>query len=286
MLAAKADLSSLTYPLLASYKLDGIRALVKEGVLLSRTLKPIPNLRCQALLAKPEYEGFDGELVILGDYTPTVDRPVSKNCYRDTLSKVMTRDEDTHGLRWLVFDRHDMPGVTYSTRYQSISSMRLDHRAIYAEQELLEFETEALQLGYEGLILRGLAQTYKFGRSTVLQGGMLKLKRFTDAEARVIGFEELQRNTNPAQLDERGYTKHSHHQAGKASAGILGALIVNWNDQVLRLGTGFTQLERQTIWARKDLYINKLARFKYLEIGMKDLPRHPVFLGWRDPLDV
>jgi len=43
MLASPANLEKLQYPLLVSPKLDGIRATVVNGCLLSRKLKPIPN---------------------------------------------------------------------------------------------------------------------------------------------------------------------------------------------------------------------------------------------------
>ena len=39
MLACKADLSKLVYPVLVSPKLDGVRATVQGGVVLSRTLQ-------------------------------------------------------------------------------------------------------------------------------------------------------------------------------------------------------------------------------------------------------
>lgn len=278
MLAAKADLSKLVYPLLASYKIDGVRALVKDGVLLSRTLKPIPNLRCQTLLAKSEFEGYDGELLS--------GKPTDPASYRNTVSQVMTIDASTQDLQWLVFDRHNMPGEVYSTRYTSISFMRLEHTTIYGERDLISLEEKALGLGYEGLILRGISSTYKFGRSTVLQGGMLKLKRFLDDEAQVIGFEELEHNANPAEKNELGFTKHSHRQEGKVLMDTLGALLVNWRGLALRIGTGFTQQERSIIWNNKEDYIGKLVKFKYFPIGMKDLPRHPIFLGWRDSSDV
>ena len=49
MLAALCeDVTKLRYPVIASPKLDGIRALVIDGQLVSRTLKPIPNRYVQS----------------------------------------------------------------------------------------------------------------------------------------------------------------------------------------------------------------------------------------------
>jgi hypothetical protein len=56
------DFVASRLPLLASYKLDGIRATVQGGKLLSRTLKPIPNKFLQERFGNLP-EGLDGELV-------------------------------------------------------------------------------------------------------------------------------------------------------------------------------------------------------------------------------
>ena len=280
MLAVNADLRRITYPVLASYKLDGVRAIVKGGALLSRTLKPIPNWRLQELLGKPEYEGWDGELAMLADPTE-----VNPDCYRDTVSTIMTEDCEIDGVQWYVFDNCIDPQKPYYYRYQSITSMAWKQLVINNEEELQAIETAALVQGYEGLILRDPAAPYKYGRSTLNQGWMLKVKRFSDDEATVVDFEELMHNANPAEKDERGYTKHSHHQENKIGMNILGALVVRWHEHTFRIGTGFTNEERYRIWKYADKYRGQLVKFKYLHIGMKDLPRHPVFLGWRHTLD-
>ena len=80
MLATDADLGKLRFPLLASAKLDGVRAVVRNGVVYSRSNKPIPNAYVQKLFSR--FEHFDGELIV-GD-------PTSKTCYRDTISGVMS----------------------------------------------------------------------------------------------------------------------------------------------------------------------------------------------------
>jgi len=47
MLAAKATLESVKYPVYVSPKLDGIRCLVENGVCYSRKWKPLPNKQLQ-----------------------------------------------------------------------------------------------------------------------------------------------------------------------------------------------------------------------------------------------
>ena len=61
--SACEDITKLTYPVACSLKLDGIRCIVKNGVVYSRSMKPIPSEVVQKKFGKVEYEGFDGELV-------------------------------------------------------------------------------------------------------------------------------------------------------------------------------------------------------------------------------
>ena len=276
------DIEALQYPLLGSYKLDGVRAIKVGGQLLSRTQKPIPNRSVQMKFSALLPDGWDGELIYGEPTSPTV--------YRDTVSKVMTHEEDTDGVRFFAFDIYQMdePFVNRQSYLADHISgiVRLRQYHVENYEDLRQLEGYALKAGYEGLILRSPDGRYKQGRSTFREGIMLKLKRCKDSEATVIDFEEQHHNANPATLDERGYTKRSSHQDNKQPTGSLGALVVNWEGHELRIGTGFTQKDRQDIWDDKDRYRGRLVKFKYLPTGIKDLPRHPVFLGWRDSIDL
>jgi len=281
MLATDADLEKLLYPCLASAKLDGIRAIVINGVVMSRSLKPIPNEYVQKLFSKYEY--LDGELI--------VGEPTSKTCYRDTVSGVMSKDGEPD-VRFFAFDHIKNPLEKYTDRYARIRNKSIDlhhQHVVTCLDTLLALEEKLLDQGYEGLILRDPAAPYKYGRSTVKEGYLLKLKRFVDAEFEVVGFEERQRNDNPATTNELGRTARSSHQSGKSGRGDLGALVLRLTgvDGVDRfsVGTGFDDSQRADIWNNRDKYLGRLAKVKYFPIGMKVAPRHPVFLGWRDRSD-
>lgn len=290
MLGAKVeDVADLRWPLLASPKLDGIRAIWWEGQFYSRKMKPIPN---QAItLAMQEFEdkaggmyhaglnGLDGELVC-GD-------PCNKLCFNTTTSVVMTRTAPATNLRFYVFDRVDM-NLSFARRYQSMPDTLppfvyiLNQELVRNSEALESFENHAVNLGYEGVILRNPEGHYKQGRSTLKEQGLLKLKRFEDDEALVIGFEELMHNDNEAKIDERGYTKRSSHKANKVPMNTLGALIVVWKGVQFNIGSGFTAGMRAEIWKNQKYYLGKQAKFKYLPVGLLEAPRHPVFLGWRE----
>ena len=286
LLACDADLAKLRFPLLASPKLDGVRAIVRGGVVYSRSNKPIPNKHVQTLFSKCEH--FDGELIV-GD-------PTSKTCYRDTVSEVMSHDK-TGGCDFHVFDHVQCPTLPYLQRNLAItktlrggatnSIVRVDQYHISTLDTLLGLEETLLNAGYEGLILRNPDAPYKYGRSTVNEGFLLKLKKFVDAEFEVVGFEERMHNGNEATTNELGRTKRSSHQAGKTGRGDLGALVLrDASGATFNVGPGFGDAQRELIWNDRDRYLGQLAKIKYFPIGIKKAPRFPVFLGWRDPRDV
>lgn len=287
MLAGEYDEKHVKFPVLASPKLDGVRGLVHEGCLLSRSLKPIPNKFTYKTYSGEAFEGIDGELI--------VGSPTDPLCYNNTVSAVM-RHAGEPDATFFVFDLHNTD-LGYSSR-RDVLQRRLESsglavtlhedRRIETSDGLLAYEAECLEDGYEGLILRHPDSLYKFGRSTSREGHLLKLKRFLDSEAEIIGFEELMHNGNAATKNELGRTKRSSSKDGLVPLDSLGALIVR--DVVtgveFDIGTGFSMELRKQIWDNRDSFLGKLVKYKYFPIGVKDAPRHPVWLGLRDERDL
>jgi len=285
-LAAATDGTNLRYPLLASPKLDGVRAININGILLSRSLKLIPNKHIQMLFGRREFHGLDGELII-GD-------PTAKNVCNVTTSGVMSR-EGTPPTRFYVFDDHTHVG-TFKYRHKGLhariagwgSVMVVKHSVITNEQELLRYETDMLALGYEGIMIRDPNGYYKHGRSTLKEGLLLKLKRFEDSEAEVLGVVELMTNLNGAMRNALGHLERSRAKAGLVGAGTLGALQVRdlTTGVEFEIGTGFNQHDRELLWSTRNDLPGRLVRYKYQPTGVKEKPRFPVFLGFRDPRDL
>ena len=282
-LAVNADLAKIKYPVFASAKLDGIRCAIVDGKALSRTLKPIPNAHIWSRLSRLDLEGLDGELI--------VGSPTSKTCYTDTVSAVM-RHEGKPDFRFHVFDIHGIasPFTSRQLDLRAVVANRLGHPVILHPQllignetELLLYEAAQVAAGYEGVILRSPSSPYKHGRSTVGEGYMLKVKRFEDSEAEIIGVEEEMHNGNVAETNELGRTKRSSAQAGKIGKGTMGALIVRdlMSGVEFNIGTGFTAEQRAAEWPQ-----GLLVKYKYFPVGVKDKPRHPVFMGIRHRSDL
>ena len=278
-LAAKADLDALTFPLYASPKLDGIRATVVGGKLLSRTLKPIPNDYIRSLLENRRFEGFDGELII--------GPPTADDVYTQSVSGVM-RKAGTPDFTFYVFDGVTETRTPFNARLQALKDMEwpaaerlrlLGQVLINDRTELDLFEAECIDAGYEGVILRSPSAPYKFGRSTVKEGYLLKVKRFEDSEAEVLGVVEEMHNGNAAEINELGRTKRSSAKAGKSGKGTMGTLQVRdiHTGVEFEIGTGFSAAQRAEYFDAPP----KFVKYKFFPVGVKDKPRHPVFLGVR-----
>ncbi len=269
MLAVDWEPEKVSYPVLASRKLDGIRALCIDGVLVSRNLKPIRNKHTQSLFGKPEYNGLDGEL-ICGNF-------------QETTHAVMSEDGEPQ-VTWYVFDNLYLQ-LPFCQRLiqlpQAPHIIPVPHKECKTENELLNYESLIVKDGYEGIMIRDPNGPYKHGRSSVKEGWLLKVKRFKDSEAIIIRIEERFHNSNEAEEDNLGHTKRSLKNEGMVPTNSLGALVVS-NNQFgeFKIGTGFTEEQRQELW--KENIVGKLVKFKYQATGVKDKPRFPVFLGFRE----
>ena len=310
---APYDLSTLRYPLLASEKIDGWRALVCEAdwaranipcatkhqeyfdsarhaIVLSASLKPISNWSIQRRLDRPELIGCDGELIASDKFNET--------------SSAFASHAGEPAFAFHIFDLFDRPNDTFESRLHALKLRELPrvddntelyrhpHFDIHSHESLLDYIGECLQVDAEGAVTRDPRGLYKFGRATERQQWMLKIKPFVDAEAVVVGVEELMHNLNGPEVSQLGLQKRSSHKDGKVPSGKLGALvctplqlpILNINDAVstrFRIGTGFTDSDRHLLWAQRASLPGRIVKYKSMQHGVLEAPRHPVFLGFR-----
>ncbi len=284
MLAALCeDISKLSYPVIASPKLDGIRALVLDGQLVSRTLKPIPNRYVQKLFAGLP-EGTDGELIM---------GPANQDPYRRTVSAVMSEDGEPD-VYYHVFDNFLAKGP-FDVRLCDVRKLTGRRNVIVVIQMMLtnsaqleEFEEKMIESGYEGAMIRDPHGPYKQGRSTVKEGYLLKLKRYQDSDAEIIGTYELMHNGNEAMTNALGRTERSSHKENKTGLDSLGGFELRdiHSGVEFRCGTGLTAADREQMWGMRADLVSQIIKYKFFPTGSKDKPRHPVFLGFRSKLDL
>jgi DNA ligase-1 len=276
MLAATCkDITKLRYPVYVSDKEDGIRCCIitsprtQSRLVASRTLKPIPNLHIRHTIHKSALPvGVDGELMV-------------GNNFQDVASGVMSVGGEPK-FTYKVFDYFGCgTEIPFQNRIDELWKVCADLHYLWLQvvpQQLCHTPEcvqgcldSALARGKEGVMLRSPAGIYKFGRSTIQQQGLLKLKPYEDSDARVVGFEELIRK------DE--ITKGN----------TLGALVVR-DDRfpgiTFNIGTGFSEEERKRIWLDQPCLAGKWISYKYQSMGTKNAPRTPVFLRWRTDKEV
>jgi DNA ligase-1 len=299
MLAATIDpkkdadvFSKLKFPLLGSPKLDGIRAVGRDERLKSRKLLDLPSAQAQALFGHLIH--FDGEIIAGSSTAPDV--------YNVTQSYVMSKDKQHPELTYYVFDWADPEAAYHPFNHRMLllakavaDLNRVDVKLvpqvmIHNLEELIAFEEEMLALGYEGIMLRDPTGMYKHGRSTFREQTLMKLKRFEDFEAQVVGLVEQMTNTNVAEKDELGHSKRSSAKAGMVGAGTLGKFLVHYDtdegQDLLEIPCGvLTHKQRKAIWEDDGLAIGQYIKVRHFPIGAKNKPRLPRCVGFRDRMD-
>ena len=288
------DLDKLTFPTLATPKIDGIRALRLGNDLISRQYKQIRNVKIREILSKLLPEGSDGEIITAGTFQD-VSSSVMKSGGTENFEKPFT-------FYWFDYVKDD-PKKPYEKRMLDMKEyieenpdvllhaqgkiIPLFPSSLTSIEGVAKYEETALADGFEGVMLRSPKGPYKMGRSTLREGTLLKLKKFSDAEAIVIDTQELFHNTNEKVRSENGENKRSQKKEGKVAGGKLGALVVQTDDGVrFNIGSGFTDEQRHEFWKGREALVGQFAKFKYFEVGSKDAPRFPTFLGFRSEEDM
>jgi len=234
---------------LVSEKLDGVRAYWTGTEFLSRQGNKFyaPSWFTAWLPKIP----LDGELWL------------ARKSFQQTVSIVRRQDESPYWrtLKYVVFDAPQAK-APFEERLaivrDALSGKRqefavpLPHFLCRGNEHLQQELDRIMQLGGEGVMLRQPDSRYESGRSATL----LKVKRFLDAEARVIGYEP-------------GKGRHK---------GRLGAVTVQLpNGTRFSVGSGFTDAERES-----PPTIGSVVTFRYQELSDGGVPRFPTFVRVRN----
>ena len=239
------------FPVLATPKIDGIRCFTAEGEARTRSGVPLPNDFARAWIGRHCPDGFDGELTVRG---------LTPHAASAALMRAGGRPDFAFHVFDFVFDSTRDP---YAQRIAELARLewaapgrnRVVHvlPSFIADQPALDaFEARCLAEGFEGVCLRDPHSPYAAGQSTAREGWLLKLKRFADREAEVIG------------ADAR-------------------ALICRDGARTFRIGTGFTAADRAALFAQPHLLPGRLVKYREQRTGAV---RSRVFLSLRDVRDL
>ncbi|WP_372619387.1 DNA ligase [Alteromonas stellipolaris] len=176
-----------------------------------------------------------------------------------------TPDERWRAVKMMVFDMpiSDVPFASRLSTMESLvrgadsNSLATIPQFTLSSQRLLEAKIdEVTAKGGEGLMLHHKAAFYQSGRSNQL----LKAKRYSDAEAKVIGYV-------------RGKGKF---------VGMMGSLIVETPEGIqFKIGTGFSMKQRQY-----PPPMHSWITFKYYGVTKKGIPRFASFRHIRPVKDL
>jgi len=247
----------IQYPIYSQPKLDGIRCIVRNDGMWTRTGKPIISAPHIFEALKPLFEQdqdliFDGELYAdkyANDFNAIVSL-VKK-------SKPTTKDlEDS--AKVIEYHIYDLPSCdeVFTKRYTALQQMKLPLCCVLVETNYVEsaenvntFYSEYVSQGYEGQMLR-LNSMYENKRSKSL----LKHKSFIDEEYTIVGYEEGNGNL----------------------AGMIGALIFQTTQGdkfTASVNGGWDHLKE--LWSERDTLIGQEATIKYFNITPDGKPRFP-----------
>jgi DNA ligase-1 len=284
----KIELKDLKFPLLVSYKLDGIRCIFKDGQMYSRALKQFPNIKLRerfAYLAKLSKEKniiLDGELL-------------AKSLTFNELSGI-TRQLDKElpeDLFFYCFDAIHQEDflMSFKTRTTFLETLEISKYMGILEQVMINFPEDintlygqALAWGCDGLILRDPEGRYKFGRGTIKEGLIYKMKPFQTFDAKIIGIIQATEVREGAEkkINELGRSVTSKKKDDRILIEKAAAFIVMYEGKELKVTIAMTDEEKMEVWKNQKKYLGRMIEYKGMLVGAKDLPRHPVYIRMRD----
>lgn len=304
---SEEDIANLSYPVLVSTKLDGMRVLLMNGKLVSRNGSPIANNYVREWCEANLPDGVDGELCL-----PDMTEPLE-----DVMSAMRSVDGEPEfvfaAFDFLPSDQGGCPAANlpqwqFKRRLQMLDRAKRYYEATQAgngqlapskpsrffvvpqirangPEEVHDFMAQFLEMGYEGLMVRSYKGAYKNGRATLKEGTLMKYKPWHDEEGILYDVEEEMKNLN----EERTVTgARSTKKAGKVGSGRAGALLFEFEDGTRSSVGGLTNAQKDEFWAlhlKHDMVGRSITvRYQLVHGGRAkgQKPRHPQFKGFSD----
>jgi len=247
----------VVFPVYSQPKLDGIRCIVRNDGMWTRTGKSIVSAPHIFEALKPLFEEnqdliFDGEL-----YADKFAQDF--NAIVSLVKKTKPTAEDLEdSAKVIQYHVYDLPScdTVFTSRYKALNDMQLPDCCVKVVTDQIDnmndlsaYYEDYMAAGYEGQMLR-LDTMYENKRSKSL----LKHKSFTDEEYTIVGFEEGNGNL----------------------AGMIGALVfetAQGDKFTSSVNGGWDHLK--ALWAERATLIGQQATVKYFNITPDGKPRFP-----------
>lgn len=250
MLAKPLEWHRVKYPCVSTVKLDGVRAIYRDSVFYTRNGKILHGLEALArrLSGAPV---LDGELVC-----PGLDFQTSSGSLRSFA--------ETPNAQFHIIDLPEHPSRSFIERMIAARNLVTENvfvipwRTVNSPEQIEKLYRSALEFGYEGVVVKPMEYEYVDKRSF----DWMKLKAVNTVDARIVDVFE---------------------GTGKYSSSAGGVIIQMPDSEVLvRVGSGFSDQQRDEIYAEPDKYIGRMIEVKYHEVTPDGSLRHPRFYRWRD----
>jgi DNA ligase-1 len=155
------------------------------------------------------------------------------------------------------YNRNNMLNSFMETYNHLDKIKKVPQELVYDIEDIEKLENKYISEGYEGLMVLPNIPYYK-GRKA---NSLMKLKRVETMDATVIGMYE---------------------GTGKYVGKMGGITVLQDNDEVCDIGSGFTDEDRDYMWKNRDDIIGRIAEIKYQEMTKDSIMRFPIFIRWRD----
>ncbi len=261
-----------------SQKLNGNRASFYKGKLISRQGKEFTGM--QHIISDLEQLGigwfYDGELI-----RKNIDNLSDGENFRIGTGIINSDAATKEEVKFVIFDffpefeiLNGQSYATYKIRRKMLNELRntikeknLQNIEIVTmvyegtdQSEIMKWLDYAVDKGWEGLMLNKDA-LYKCKRTTDL----IKIKRFYTMDLPIVDV-----------LEGDGRLK-----------GTLGALVVQYKDNTVNVGSGFDDETRVKFWKDKENLIGRIVEVKYKEISKDKKTRleslqFPIYIGLRE----
>ena len=263
----------------ASRKLNGSRGTYFKGDIISRQAQKFEGL---------DYIIKDIEKIIGTDYAVdgelirrNIDGLTDGQNFRETISILNSDGNDKSLIKFVIFDivpidefERDACTENYSVRKKRLLDLKNKIQKNGTQN------IEVVQMVYEGTDVNdvydwldyavkhdweGLVVNRQVPYRRTRHNGCLKVKRFYTVDLRITAIEEGQNRL----------------------VGTMGALVVDYKGNELRVGSGFDDATRAAVWENPDNYIGKIVEVKFKEkscdkkTGLESL-QFPTFVRFRD----
>jgi DNA ligase-1 len=290
----KVELRKIPLPVIASYKMDGIRCLFYKGNMYTSSLKSFQNKNVLARFEHLRKLSEDRNILIDGEL-------MAKSMEFNDLSGMIRSfsGEVPDDLYFYAFDMviNDDFEEPFEQRIKHLDRME-EHKYLKVLPQIVCNTYEEIEALYEkaiafgncdGLMLRNPVGRYKLGRATNKQNIIFKLKPYITEDSKIIGVIQATEVREGAEkkINELGRSVTSKLKSDRVLIEKASAFVVLYNEQQLKVTIAMTDTEKEEIWQNKEKYIGKWIEYKGMKVGAKEngLLRHPTTIRFRTDKD-